>query len=66
MGFSPGDFVSGPTGTKVHWEGRGIRRRISLWNADESDEILQLTLENARKARDQLALLVDMLEEDRL
>ena len=63
MGFSPGEFVS--RGESFHWEGKG-KPAIVLWNADESKILLWLTPEEARKASDQLALLADMAEEDRL
>lgn len=62
MGFSPGEFttVQESGGDQFHWEaGAGT---IKLWSAGELDLILVLDIEQARKASDQLALLVTMME----
>lgn len=66
MGFSPGEFVTADKdgAAAVHWEGRA--HQIILWDAGETKPLLRLAKSEARKALDQLSLLVDMLEEDRL
>lgn len=63
MGFSPGEFKD--RGESVHWEGKGDGR-IILWNWNEFKVLLELPLEEARKASSQLALLVAMAEDDHL
>ena len=76
MGFSPGEFcpllsIDKPRGDEppgamerenvlVHWEYRS--RHISLWNCDESVELLRLSIEEARKCVNQLSLIVEMAE----
>ncbi len=65
MGFSPGEFYDLASSGEVHWEGKGAGR-IYLWSAGEDNLLLNLSIKEARKAADQLMLLVEMAEDDRL
>jgi len=63
MGFSPGDFTT--TGKRsLHWEGKS--HSIVLWNAAESEVVIEIAGEEARKCLEQLSLLVNMHEENGL
>ncbi len=64
MGFSPGEFKDERQEASFHWEGGP--RRIQLWNHDESELLISLTLPEARKAANHLSLLVEMAEADGL
>lgn len=63
MGFSPGEFKT-IDGRSLHLEGGS--RGITLWNAGESEVLMELDANEARRAADQLSLLADMLSENRL
>lgn len=60
MGFSPGDFKDQTTGHIFHLE--GSPGSIKLWDEHESQLILRLGTEEARKMLDHLEMLVEMLE----
>lgn len=63
MGFSPGDFET--IGNRsLHFEGGP--RGITLWNAAESEILMELDAKQARLAANQLMLLADMLDNGRL
>lgn len=63
MRFSPGSFQNGPD--EVHWEGKG-NGDIVLWTKFESKAIIWMDKVEARKALNQLQLLVEMAEADGL
>jgi hypothetical protein len=58
MGFSPGFFIS--NNVEVHFELR--TDVIVLWNNDESQAIMRLTADEAKKALKHLELLVNMMD----
>ena len=64
MGFSPGEFKD-LSGNEFHWEGKS-RKRIVLWNADESTAYIWLSPEEAKKAASQLMFLAELAEADGL
>lgn len=57
MGFSSGEFTT-VDGRELHFEHTG--GRIVLWNATESEMLVQLSPDEAAKAAAQLQLLVDL------
>jgi hypothetical protein len=60
MSFSPGEFMD-KRGARLHWEGHADK--IIL---EGPGVYIILNLENASKASEQLALLVEMLENEGL
>ena len=62
MGFSPGEFRNRRDCTEeVHFELKDDAR-IVLWNANESQQILDLQLHEARVMLRHLELLIGMCE----
>jgi hypothetical protein len=68
MGFSPGEFEDRRGGGKLSWEGgaRGIELHCSDPARAGGYQLLDLSVSEARKAANQLLLLVEMAEQDRL
>lgn len=62
MGFSPGEFFDRDTGEQIHWEAKA--NGVCLWGPGELTRRAYLSWSDARKALDQLRLLVEMHEDE--
>jgi len=60
MGYSPGEFECRKHGKDVHWELKD-GTHVVLWDANESKHLLDLDMEQFKKAYDQMRTIAYLI-----